>query len=196
MFAARPNVYHLDADQLVRELYAAGSETAQRIAQLFGAQVLGPSGAVDRKRLADIVFADAERLKRLEAIVHPAVVSREHEWMDELGSAHPGAIALVEATKMLEAGTYKRYDHVVLVVCPFEVQVKRFLTRHPEMQEAAARVEVARRCRAQFSDEQRRSMVEPAYIIDNSGTREQTEAQVENIYRRLLAQQGVAQKTS
>lgn len=196
MFAARPKVFWLDADQLVREMYAPNSEITKRVAQAFGTQVLDASGAVDRRYLADLAFADAEKLKLLEAIVHPAVIAAEHKWMDQIEAAHPDGIALVEATKMLEAGSHKNYDHVVLVTCAPEVQAQRFLTRHGELSEAQARAEIARRSQAQFSDQRRRSMVEPDFVIDNSGSREQTEAQVEAIYRRLLAQQSLTQKTS
>jgi dephospho-CoA kinase len=196
MFAARPRVFWLDADRLVRDMYSPQSEVTRRVAQAFGAQVLDASGAVDRRRLADLVFADAEKLKVLEAIVHPAVIAAEHKWMDQIEAEHPEAIALVEATKMLEAGSHKNYDHVVLVTCQPEVQAQRFLSRHSEMSEAEARAEIARRSQAQFSDQRRRSMVDPDFIVDNSGSREQTEAQVDAIYRGLLAQQSLTQKRS
>jgi len=187
LLAAKPHVHVVDADQIVHELYRPGTEFARRIAEELGAQALAPDGSVDRARVASLVFSDTAKLKKLEAIVHPAVIAEEKRMTDAIAARDPHAIAIVEATKMLEAGTHADYDVVLLVTARPEVQRLRFAGRTPHLSAEDSAGELQRRLSAQFTDEQRRALVPPQFIIDNSGTLEETAAQVERIYAALCA---------
>ncbi len=184
MFRSKPRVHVIDADQLVRELYRPGETVYERVVKEFGREILAADGTIDRAVLANIVFGDKRRLAKLEAIVHPAVVELQDSEMAKLGK---NDIAIVEATKMLEAGTHKRYDEVLLVTCHPEAQLERFRLRHQALSRDQAAAELQRRVAAQYSEEQRRALVHPNFVIDNSGSPENTALQVDRIYGELAA---------
>ena len=185
MFRVKPDVRVIDADAIVHALYQPGTAVHRMVKERYGNEVLAGDGSIDRAKLGDIVFATPAEMRALEEIVHPAVEVEQERTMDALEKTLPHGIALVEATKMLEAGTYKKYGHVLLVVCSPEEQLKRFCERHPKLTPEQAEAELARRSRMQFSDVKRRSLVPTAWVIDNSGSRKETWAQVEGIYRAL-----------
>jgi dephospho-CoA kinase len=186
MFRRKPHVHVIDADRLVHELYKPGQKVNEEVVRTIGSGVVAKDGSINRVALANIVFNDAEKLKQLEAIVHPAVVELQDR---ELAKLAEDDIAIVEATKMLEAGTHQRYDEVLLVVCSPEVQLQRFRERQPNLLGDQAAAELQRRIAAQFKDEQRRRMVLPNFVIENSGSREETAKQVDRIYSELSARQ-------
>jgi len=185
MFRRKPDVRVIDADTIVHALYQRGNAVHHLVAERYGKEVLNTDGDIDRAKLGEIVFTNPSELRSLEEIVHPAVEEEQMKHMDALEHIQPNCIALVEATKMLEAGTYKKYDHVLLVVCSPEEQLKRYQTRNPKLSPAEARQDLDRRSRMQFSDVKRRSLVPTEWVIDNSNTRMETEEQVNLIHRRL-----------
>jgi len=185
MFRRKPEIRVIDADTIVHELYQRGNAVHRLVAERYGNEVLDGDGDIDRVKLGEIVFSNPSELRSLEEIVHPAVEESQMRQMDALENMQPDCIALVEATKMLEAGTYKKYDHVVLVVCSPEQQLKRYQSRNPKLSPAEAKQDLERRSRMQFSDVKRRSLVPTEWVIDNSNTRVETEEQVEFIYQRL-----------
>ncbi len=184
MFRRKPHIHVIDADKLVHELYQPGAAVYHRVVAAFGGGILAGDGSIDRVALANVVFNDREKLMQLESIVHPAVVLLQDREIAKLGKTD---IVMVEATKMLEAGTHKRYDEVLLVICRPEVQLERFQKRHPNLSREQAAAELKRRIAAQFSDEQRRALVPPQNVIDNSGNPEESAQQVERIYMKLAA---------
>src|SRR5439155_916473 len=115
----------LDADALVRGIEAAGTEATQAIAARFGAGVLAADGAVDRKKLAPIVFADPAARRDLEAIVHPAVYRAIAAGLRgfELVGGHP--FAVVDVPLLFETGHAGEFDRVIVAACPLDVQVER-----------------------------------------------------------------------
>ena len=185
MFRRKPGVQVIDADAIVHELYQPGTDVHRRVKERYGDELLAEDGSIDRAALSDIVFATPAEMRSLEEIVHPAVEVEQERAMDALEDSLPTGIALVEATKMLEAGTFKKYDRVLLVVCSPEIQLKRFQERNPKLTAEQAEKELARRGRLQFSDVKRRSLVPTEWVIDNSGTREETTVRVEALYRVL-----------
>jgi dephospho-CoA kinase len=188
MFRRKPGIHVIDADAIVHELYQRGSEVHRLVAERYGNEVLNEDGDIDRAILGEIVFSNPSELRMLEEIVHPAVEEVQMKQMDALENQQPDCIALVEATKMLEAGTYKKYDHVILVVCSPEEQLKRYQSRNPKLSLMEAKQDLEQRVRAQYSDLKRRSLVPTEWVIDNSNTRAETEEQVERIYRKLCTE--------
>jgi dephospho-CoA kinase len=169
----------IDADQIAREVVAPGTPGLAAVLKEFGPEVLREDGSLDRDRLAAIVFADAERRGRLNAIVHPLVAERSAELT---AGASPDAIVVYDIPLLVENGLATGYDAVVVVDSPEETQLRRLLSRR-EMTEEAARARMA----AQVSREQRRAAAD--YVIDNSGTLEQLAAQVDYLWTELIRRQ-------
>jgi dephospho-CoA kinase len=177
--------HFLQADSLAHRLYEPGTVTYKEIVRHFGRGILGDDGSIDRSRLANIVFAG--RIAELNAIVHPAVLDAQMQWMAEVERKNPDGIAVVEAALIIEAGAAKDFDKIIVVTCDFEHKVERYARRTGTSLEAA-RAEVERRSAAQLSDEEKASHAD--YLIDNSGGIEATEVQVERIWSDLRTQPG------
>jgi dephospho-CoA kinase len=172
--------HFLQADGLAHQLYAPGTVTYGEIVRSFGREILNEDGTINRSKLADLVFPN--RIHELNAIVHPEVVKRQNGWMSEVERSDPHGIAVVEAALLIEAGADQDFDKVIVVTCDFEQKVERF-ARRTSVPLPVARAEVERRSAAQFSDEEKARRAD--YIVDNSGSAEDAERQVEWIWREL-----------
>src|SRR5262245_52657598 len=110
--------------------------------------------------------------------------------MDQIDARNPDAVAIVEATLILEArakhvaGTKGRFDKIIVVICQPEQKIARYAKR-AGISEAAARAEVERRTRAQMTDQEKARLAD--FVIDNSGTLQSTREQVSKIYKELKA---------
>lgn len=173
----------IDADRIVHDLYRRGEPVYHALIAKFGDEILAADGEIDRGRLAALAF-DNGRVQELNQIVHPAVGQKQREWIAEAARRQPNGIAVIEATLTLEAGGKSRYDKIVVVICKPEQKVLRYAMRARCSEEIAGQ-EVERRTKVQFSDVKKASLAD--YVIDNSGTLEQTRRQVENIYKELEA---------
>ena len=114
----------LDADQLSRDQSAPGSPALAQIVARFGEGVLLPDGSLHRKALGAIVFADVRARRDLEAITHPPIGAAIEAWL----SAQPGP-CVVEATLMVETGSHRRYDDLLVVSCRPDLQRARLMAR-------------------------------------------------------------------
>lgn len=169
---------YIDADAVVHKLYLAGQPIAVKVAEAFGPRVIAPDGSVDRKALGAIVFQDAEAMRRLEAIVHPAV---SQALAHELTSVSPSGIVVIDAVKLLEGGSGKFCQSKWMVVCPEEQEFARLVARNQfSAEEAWARIH------AQPSVVDRLALVDE--VIDNSGSLEDTRKQVAAAYERFCKQ--------
>ena len=172
--------HFLQADGLAHQLYAPGTDTYDKVVRSFGREILNEDGAINRSKLANLVFP--VRIGELNAIVHSEVVKRQNSWMSEVGQSDPHGIAVVEAALLIEAGAEKDFDKVIVVTCDFEQKVERF-ARRTNVPLQVARAEVERRSAAQFPDEEKARRAD--YIVNNSGSAEDTERQVDLIWREL-----------
>jgi len=172
--------HFLAADSLAHQLYTPGSATYEEVVRHFGRAILNSDGTINRSKLADIVFP--HRIGELNAIVHPEVVKRQNGWMAEVERSDPHGIAVVEAALLIEAGAHKDFDKVIVVICDLEHKQERF-ARRTKLSAEAARMEVQRRSAAQFSDEEKARHAD--YVVDNSGSPEDAEQQVERIWLEL-----------
>ena len=175
------------ADAIAHWLMQPGRPVHDEVVRRFGREVLNPDGSINRSRLAEIAFgatgsATPPRVKELNAIVHPAVVAHENEWMDDIGRRDLRAIAIVEAALIFEAGVADRFDRLIVITCSPEQRVQRF-ARRIGISEEAARAEVARRMAAQLPDEEKIKAAD--FVIDNSGSLDATEKQVEWVFASL-----------
>jgi len=170
-----------DADTIAHELYRSGQEVYQELVKRFGQEIVKPDGEIDRARLATAAF-DGGRVEELNKIVHPAVIRQQDRWMRELAAKDPYAVAIVEAALIFEAGVKDRFDKIMVVTCMPAQKVTRFAGRTGR-NEADAHAEVDRRTKAQISDEEKARQAD--FVIDNSGSIEETRQQVQRIYAEL-----------
>ena len=175
---ARLGCHVLSADQLGHEVLLPQGAAYDDVIREFGPQILDPDGRIDRRRLAAQVFEQPERLEKLNSLVHPHVIRREELWVAQVAANHPGAIAVVEAAILIETGSYQRFDRIILTVCPLEMQLQRHMHRTGES-EAETRARLARQMPL---DAKRRYA---HYVIDTSGPREDSDRQVEEVFRQL-----------
>ena len=178
----------ISADQLGRRLMQPGEPVYAAIVQRFGPTVVRGDGSLDRKALAKLAFQD-NQADALNHIVHPAVVDAEEEWMRGVFAADAARVAIVESALIFEVekwgtapGWTQRFDKLILVTVPDEVKVERFVARMSgsEGAEADARARIA----AQIPDQEKAARCD--FVIDNTGSVEQTRKIVEAIYRELV----------
>lgn len=168
----------IKADDLGRLVQEPGGEAYEDIVKEFGGEILTPERAIDRRRLAAVVFHDPERLKRLNALVHPPVKARERQLQEEFARRHPDGIAVTEAAILVETGTYREYDKLIVAVCRPEQQIERAMAR-----DGLTREEIMDRVRRQMPLEEKRKHAD--YVIDTSGPKEDTLAQTRAVYNSL-----------
>jgi dephospho-CoA kinase len=167
----------IDADLLAREVVSPGTDGLAAVVEEFGPEVLGPDGALDRPRLGARVFADPERRRALEAIIHPRVRARAAEIE---AAAHEGSVVVHDIPLLTETGQAASFDAVVVVDVPVETQLQRMVgLRGMSRDEAQARVD------AQASREERLAIA--THVIDNSGTLEDLRNRVTEVFEGLVA---------
>jgi dephospho-CoA kinase len=180
----------VEADRISHQLMQPGQAVYEEVVRQFGAGILNPDGSVNRPRLAEAAFGKPgagapSRVAELNRIVHPEVIRRQDEWMEEVGKRDPHVIAIVEAALIVEAGAKDRFDRLMVVTCKEEQRVQRFAARL-KIDLETARQQVGRRMAAQLSDQEKTKVAD--YVIDNSGSLDATQQQVRDVYGRLRAE--------
>jgi dephospho-CoA kinase len=162
---------------LARQVVEPGQPAHAEIAAAWP-EVIEQGGGIDRKRLAEHIFADPASRTRLEAITHPRITERALEQADQF-RRQGLQVAFLEAALLVETGLHRRLDGLVLVVASEEQQVSRVMAR-----DGCSRSQALARLHAQLPlEEERRAASD---IIDNSGDEATTQRQVETLVRRLL----------
>ena len=184
----------ISADQLGRQLMQPGEPVYAAIVKAFGQAVVRGDGSLDRKALAELAFQH-NQADALNRIVHPAVIAAEEECMQGVFATDPKRVAIVESALIFEVekwgtapGWVQRFDKLILVTVPDEVKIARFVSRmlanHGRDSRREALVQDARaRMAMQIPDQEKTGRCE--YVIDNSGSIEETRKRVEEIYREL-----------
>ena len=172
----------IQADRIAHDLIQPGQKVYEEVIAHFGEEILNPDHSVNRSKLAEAAFGRPSRIEELNAIVHPAVIRRQNEWMEEVARTAPDGVALVEAALILEAGAAKDFDRLIVVTCNDDQRAARFAARQ-NMPVDQARKEVARRMAAQLPDAEKIKAAD--YVIDNSEAPEHTRAQVYQVWEKL-----------
>ena len=167
----------LDADALAHRLMEPGQPAHDEVLREFGAEIAGADGRIDRAKLAAVVFADREKLERLNGIVHPRVLDEMQRQFAEGETRNTLGAAFVEAALIIEAGYHKLLDGVVVTWCKPEQQLERLLARGFSAEEAR------RRIAAQMPVEEKLRYATER--IDCSGTLEETRKQVAALAAKL-----------
>lgn len=165
----------IDADKLAREVVAKGTPGLARVVEAFGQEVLTDDGEMDRPRVGAIVFADEDKRRVLEGIIHPLVRERSAELE---AAAGPGDLVVHDIPLLAESGMAEAFDAVIVVDAPAEVQVERMVRER-----GMSREEAESRIAAQAAREARLEVA--TYVIDNTGTLEELRERAEEVYREL-----------
>ena len=168
-----------DADKIAHFVMEPGRAAYRDIISEFGQGVVADDGPIDRVKLGAIVFANADRRKRLNEIVHPRVIEEQNRLLQEAEKSDPNGVAIVDAALMIESGGYKRFDKLIVVFCDPELQIERLMRRNQ-----ITRAEAELRIAAQMPSEEKRRYAD--YEIDTSGTFDQTRNLVTEVYKDLL----------
>jgi dephospho-CoA kinase len=166
----------IDADVIAREVVAPGTDGLREVVAVFGTEILGADGALDRPALGRLVFEDPAARERLEAIVHPRVRARTAEIV---AAAPEDAVVVNDVPLLVEAGLAGAYEIVIVVEAPEAVRVARLVTDRG-MSEADARARIA----AQATDGQRRAVAH--VVIVNDGSRGDLDAKVDEVWQERL----------
>ena len=166
----------VDADQVAREVVVPGSVGLVQVVGAFGFEILLPSGELDRAKLGEIVFADAEKRIELENILHPLIKART----TQLISQQPSEIVVYAVPLLVEANVDYPFDTIITVEAGVENQVSR-LMKSRQMSEPEARARIG----AQTTSAER--VTRANFVIDSSGSKEQTRLQVVEVWKQLVA---------
>lgn len=165
----------VDADLLAREVVAPGTDGLREIVEAFGPEVLTEDGELDRPALGTLVFADEERRRVLEGIIHPRVRQRSEELEAE---APPGSVVVHDIPLLAETGQADRFDAVIVVDVPAELQVER-MTGLRGWADDVAHARIA----AQAERQHRLAIA--THVIDNTGSLEDLRRRVSEVYDEL-----------
>ncbi|MCL4517360.1 MAG: dephospho-CoA kinase [Firmicutes bacterium] len=169
----------IDADAIAREVVEPGRPAWREIVGRFGEAVLGPDGALDRRRLGGIVFADERAREDLNRIVHPRVAEEMRRRAEAAGRAGT-RIVVLDIPLLFEVGWRNEADKVLVVAASPEIQLKRLMARDRfNLQEARARVDA----QTPLAEKIRQA----DFVIINDGNPAETRGQVEELWKRLEA---------
>ncbi len=171
----------IDADVLAREVVAPGEPAWHAVLEAFGREVLRPDGTLDRPRLGALVFADAEKRRRLEAITHPAIQARRDAILADLAARGFDGLVVQDAALLIEVGAARRVDRLIVVYADRAVQLERLMRR-----DGLDPAEAERRVASQMPLAEKVKLAH--YVIDSSDSREETAAQVRAVHAALLAE--------
>ena len=169
----------LDADEVAREVLLPGQPAWTRLRQAFGQGFFNSDGTVKRQKLRKLVFADPEKRKQLNAIVHPEVMREINRKSETLSSSIQRGVLLVDVPLLLEVGVANRFDKVVVVYASESVQIKRLMQRDGISEEEAKQA-----LKAQMV--LKKKVEQADYVIDNSGRLEETRSQVKQVWDELV----------
>jgi dephospho-CoA kinase len=174
----RLGAYIIDADELARKSVSKGTPAWKRVKDIFGEDVLNPDGTINRTKLGEIVFEDEQKRKRLEEIVHPEVFKEIERQKEEILKKDRDAMIICDIPLLIESGYYKRVDKVILVYTGEKEQISRLSGK-------LSREDALKRIMSQMPLEEKKKYAD--YIIDNTGTIDETETQCRKIYEELKA---------
>lgn len=175
---ANQGCHLIQADELGHRVLLPDGEAYAAVVREFGCDILDGDGRINRRTLGGLVFNDPARLAALSAIVHPAVGRLQKQIVDGLAETDPDGIVVVEAAILVETGSYRNFERLIVAVCTVEQQIARSMHR-----DGLSREEVMVRLSRQLPLEQKKRLAH--YVIDTSGLKEATIEQTGEVYRSL-----------
>jgi dephospho-CoA kinase len=168
----------IDADKIVHELLEPGQQAWEEVVTYFGPEIVFSDKTIDRRKLGEIVFNDAEKRAWLNQCLHPKVFAVYTARVKHLCARALHAIIVLDAALLIETGYHKKMDRIVVVYADQEQQMERLTNR-----DRFSREQALLRIRSQMPLSEKRK--EADYVIENTGTREETEQQAREIFQKL-----------
>jgi len=168
----------IQADELGHAVLEPGAEAYDAVVAEFGRGILDADGRIDRRRLGVEVFNNPERLEKLNALVHPPVRARARKLMETFAQREPDGIAVSEAAILIETGSYRNYDRLIVATCDEQQQIERAMER-----DRLTREEVLARLRRQMPLQEKVKYAD--YVIDTSGDKQRTLDQTRAVFEEL-----------
>jgi len=176
----------LDADEISRSVMKRGGSAFNKVVSAFGQNVLGSDGELDRMAMRKIVFSDIKERKKLESIVHPAILEEERRLIGRIKGKKTNGIIITQAALSVESGSYKRFDGLIIVYAEKNQQMQRLLKRDGITKEMAENM-----IKSQMPYEKKVKYAE--FIVDNSGNLEQTKEDTNRVFN-ILTQKHFAMR--
>lgn len=168
----------IDYDVIAREIVEPGKPAWKDIVACFGECVLKEDKQIDRKRLSDIVFREAEKRRQLEGFTHSRIIEEADRRADAIAARDPKAVIQVVVPLLIEINIQDRFDKVLVVYVPRETQIERLTKRDDIVREAAESI-----LKAQLPIDEKLRYAD--FVIHNEGTLEETRRQVEQVWEEL-----------
>jgi dephospho-CoA kinase len=170
--------YIIDADQIARELVLPHKPAWSELIRAFGQEILQEDGSIQRKKLADKVFADPKQRKLLNQILHPRIKEEMDRRAKEIGEKYPEAIVVIDAPLIIELGDHRKMDKLIVVTSTQTQQIERLKDRDGTNPEEALRIvssQMPLKEKLKFAD----------YLIRNEGSMEETKKRAREVYQEL-----------
>lgn len=168
----------LDADQTAREVVEPNTKGLKAIIENFGAEVLHPTGELDRLKLAATIFADEAKRQLLNSIVHPLVIEKQNDWLRAREAENPNSISIIDAALIIESGGYRRFDKIIVVWCDSVTQLQRLVSRNNISEQ-----EALKRINAQMPQEEKKRYAD--FLIDTTQGFESARRQTVEVFEQL-----------
>ncbi len=175
---AEQGCHVLDADQTSRKEVEPGSVGLSRLIDAFGDSILNADGSLDRSALGAIVFEDDDKRQLLNSILHPLIIRSQDQWLQSVEESDPDGIAVIDAALMIESGSYRRFDEIIVVWCEPEIQLSRLIER-----DSISRGVALKRIGAQMTQEEKKKHA--TFLINTSDGFEETRLQTLAVLEKL-----------
>ncbi len=173
--------YIIDADKIAREVVEPQKPAWLETVDYFGKDIINKDKTINRKMLGEIVFNDPVKKRKLEEIVHPRVIEEENRMVKEYLKIKPDGIVIIDAALLIEAGSHKRVDKLIVVYADKEAQAKRLMER-----DGLSRTDAEKRIASQLPLDKKVKMAD--FVIDNSKGIEGTRRQTIDIFNKLRSE--------
>ncbi len=171
--------YTIDSDVSSRKVMEKGEPAYEKIVSVFGESILDEQGNILRKKLGHIVFNNKEKLKMLENIVHPAIYKYEKKERSKIFDRNDKAVVITHAALIIESKSIDKYDALIVISCPDEIQVKRVTERDNCSEEKVKNIvsyQMPNAERLKYAD----------FIIDNSSTLDDLYNEVKRVHNLIM----------
>ncbi len=167
------------ADRVAHAIMEPGKPAWKKIVAHFGEKILNADKTINRSRLGKIIFSDKKEQNFINQLIHPLVLKKKKETIEELKKKGTPTIFISEAALTIEAGFTEFFDKIIVVYCKKEIQVERLMER-----DHINRKEALKKLMSQMAPEDKLKYAD--YIIDTSGSLQNTVEQTERVYRNLM----------